>query len=166
MTGPMNRRKRRASGLSLIALGAAGLLWGTTVSTTSALWSDSAAVQSSTFTLGTVGIDLQGEGSGPLLFDISDFAPGDTTSSELRISNTGSLPIDYTIAAAVVGELDGYVDVTVLPASTGQLDPGAQARPVLQITWDKSNGTPSAPQGSRVFSSQIEITVDAVNRVR
>jgi len=143
------------------------LVIGLVTTGTHALWTgDEATATTGTFTAGTV--DL---GAGPdavheytVAIPDAELWPGDTRSVPVRLTNTGSLPIDFSTSVSTTGDLGPALRVSGVPAS-GSLAPAQSTDLTLSITFDASRIT--APSGAGSFQGAqgaVTITFDAQNQ--
>ena len=144
-TGPRRRRVVWAVltlALSLAALG---------VSATGAIFTDSDAVTGNEFVTGTVALDASPTSS--LVAFSGGMAPGDSTSGELTVSNSGSLELRYALTSttdedALAAQLEMWVwaesdEVDALPNTSCDTAPGANVASYIyeQLDLGSTGGT-------------------------
>lgn len=126
----MSRLASRADSKTVRILLSGGTVVGVGVMGTLAVWSDSAAVSGTTFSTGT--IDLQVNNldtvTGYTTMNISTLVPGNSTAGVLTVKNNGTAPFKY------------YVDATASNADTK----GLGAALVVKVTGDATT-TGSSP---------------------
>ncbi|KRF35911.1 hypothetical protein ASG93_25885 [Paenibacillus sp. Soil787] len=93
-------KKKLIMAMATTALGATLIAGGT-----SALFTASASNTNNSFTAGTVKITLDKADTVAKYFNISNIAPGDSGSSPVVVTNTGSLNLRYDIASTLTGGL-------------------------------------------------------------
>lgn len=96
-----DRRPPRAS-VRLRALLSLGVVAVLGCGGTFAYWSDSATVTGATFTSGVLDLEVNGadEVSDFTVLDLAAMVPGNSTAGLLRISNSGTVPLTYTLAGS------------------------------------------------------------------
>ena len=132
--------KRRMDRRAWKAIGAGGLVLGVGVTATLAAWTDTAAVESGSFTTGTldltVGETTAGQLDGPggswthSALTLSDMAPGESVARLLTVGNDGSIPLTFTgTVATSTAALSGTngLEVTVVQRATGVANSGSAA---------------------------------------
>ncbi|KRE51288.1 TasA family protein [Paenibacillus sp. Soil522] len=165
-------KKKLFLAMATTALGATMVAGGT-----SALFTDTASNTDNTFTAGTVVITLDKADIVEKYFDISNIAPGDSASSPVVVTNTGTLELRYDIMKSLTGELaaadpdgDGatlgdnnpltvkvYSDaaMTVEATNDNVLAPGAAQ--TLYVKWALPLAAGNGYQGkSAIFSIQVD----------
>jgi predicted ribosomally synthesized peptide with SipW-like signal peptide len=136
----MSLKKKMGAALVTTAFGAA-LIGGGTF----AIFTDTASNTGNTFAAGTVEVSLD-KPDGTKYFDISNIAPGDTGSSPVTVTNSGTLELRYDLSETLAGDLAAGANglkVTIkdaggnviLPGTTNNrvLAPGASE--VLTVSW-------------------------------
>lgn len=98
---------RRSQLLFLVA----GLLVASGVPGTSAAFVSQARNPSNAFAAGTV--RLADDSSGAAMLSLSNLRPGDTASSCVKVTYSGSLPATVTVYGTVAGTLGSYVTLTL-----------------------------------------------------
>ncbi|SDO66318.1 SipW-cognate class signal peptide [Paenibacillus sp. yr247] len=93
-------KKQLVLAMAITALGATLVAGGT-----SALFTASASNTNNSFTAGTVKIALDKADTVAKYFNVSNIAPGDSGSSPVVVTNTGSLELRYDITSTVTGGL-------------------------------------------------------------
>jgi predicted ribosomally synthesized peptide with SipW-like signal peptide len=92
-----------------------GVVLSVGVTGTSALWSDSSTVTGTTFTAGTVKLNLKdGTGANPFQHDLSGYAslnlatmvPGNSTAAVITVKNAGTAPLTF-VASSSATNADG-----------------------------------------------------------
>jgi predicted ribosomally synthesized peptide with SipW-like signal peptide len=108
-----NARTRAALSLGVVmAVGATG---------TFAYWTDSVPVTGTTFTAGTIDLQVNGADSvsGYTSLNINNMVPGNTVAGTLTIKNNGTAPMKYSATStSAPAVLSGALTVTVTGAST------------------------------------------------
>ncbi len=111
-------RSMQFSSLLLVggmALAAVGTQVGPGVS---AFFTDTANLNTNTFTAGTLDIKLNGSDSVTGAFAVSGMAPGDTSTQTVAVTNPGSLALRYAISAGTVTDALAMKDILVLRIKT------------------------------------------------
>jgi predicted ribosomally synthesized peptide with SipW-like signal peptide len=93
-------KKKLVLAMATTALGATLVAGGT-----SALFTAAASNTNNSFTAGTVKIGLDKADTVAKYFTVSNIAPGDSGSSPVIVSNTGSLELRYDIKSLLTGDL-------------------------------------------------------------
>ncbi|MFT4083269.1 MAG: SipW-dependent-type signal peptide-containing protein [Nocardioides sp.] len=120
-----HRDRRRRSTVRLRALLALGAVAALGVGGTWAQWTDSATVEGITITTGGLDLQIDGEDSVDDVDDgvglsVSGMVPGSTTAAVLTVTNSGTVALGYTAAAAAStgSELAGVLTVDVSAGGT------------------------------------------------
>lgn len=93
-------KKKLVLAMATTALGATLVAGGTT-----ALFTAAASNTNNSFTAGTVKITLDKAANVAKYFNVSNIAPGDSGSSPVVVTNTGSLELRYDIKSILTGDL-------------------------------------------------------------
>lgn len=75
-----------------------------------------------TFAIGTVAVSDNDTGSA--MYSVTNQKPGDTVTSCLKVTYTGSLDADMALFASAVGPVGNYVNLTVTPGTGNVTFPG------------------------------------------
>ena len=142
----------RKISLALLGIGLLGMLAGLS---TLAVFTDSAAVDSNSFTTGTVDISTSPTTA---LVTFSNMAPGDTVTNPLVATNAGSLQLRYAITSTATNtDAKGLKDQLVLTIKTIDLTaPGVPCDNFdgTQLYTGDVDGTTGALVGSNAQGSQ------------
>ncbi|WP_068606804.1 TasA family protein [Paenibacillus swuensis] len=132
-----------------------------------ALFTSSAQNTGNTFASGTVKVSLD-KPEGTKYFDISNIAPGDNGSTQLTVTNGGSLELRYDLAQNLTGDLawgtDG-VKITIKDSAGNVIVPGDNNRvlapaasEVLTVKWELPLAADDRYQNK---TAQLGLTVNA-----
>jgi predicted ribosomally synthesized peptide with SipW-like signal peptide len=114
---------------AIIALCAAAIL---TSGGTFALWNSTASVSAGTITSGTLGISVNDGSTSPITFTQMPLAPGTAGIAAVKVTNTGSIPLDLHVLSTTVGSTTnalapqlrlGVATVTASASCTGAAVP-------------------------------------------
>lgn len=139
----LNIKKKVAMALTTTAIGAMLIGAGTF-----AIFTSSASNTGNTFAAGTLKIDLNKEGACDKYFNISNMAPGDTGSTQVIVSNTGTLDLRYDIAETLTGALSNGTNglkITIKDHNGNVIIPGPNDNRVL--TADDHRNLILSPHG-------------------
>ncbi len=110
-----SRRRRSGRTRALISLAAVAVMaTGLSVKGTFAFWTDSASVQTGSFTSGTLDVTLSGNLAGAAnnggtwnntSFALAEMVPGESIAVSFPVRNNGSVPLSYTVAGTGAGGL-------------------------------------------------------------
>jgi predicted ribosomally synthesized peptide with SipW-like signal peptide len=162
----MSLKKKMGAALATTALGAA-LIGGGTF----AIFTSSASNSGNTFAAGTLSVNLD-KPDGTKYFNISNIAPGDSGSSTVKVSNSGSLELRYDIAESLTGALASgtnglKVHVYSDAAMTQEIIPGPDNNRVLSanggnetlyVKWELPKDAGNEYQGQ---TANLGLTVNA-----
>lgn len=152
---PHRRRSGRARALISLAAVAA-LASGMSVKGTFAFWSDSATVQTGTFTSGTLDITVNGQLAGQgsnggsttvAALSLSNMVPGESVAVAFPLKNDGSTPVTYTLTGtgseglAVTNGLQYSVAFGATPSNSGVAGEGNRLGSCGGVTATDSNTT-------------------------
>ena len=176
-------RVRAILSLAVVAFLGAGM----SVSGTFASWTDSATMQTGSFTTGTLDITLNGNLVGPgtannpgtwtnSSFALANLSPGESTATSFPVRNNGSTGLKYTVTGtgtgglAVAGGMQFAVYYGVTAANSGTEAAGNRAGSCGGTTPTDANGTTLTGSAStfatdRVLASGAQETVCIVARL-
>jgi predicted ribosomally synthesized peptide with SipW-like signal peptide len=100
------RPVRRLDSRSLRIVLSLGLVVGVGATGTFAAWSDTATVQGTSITAGTIDLKLNGANdnvTGYTTMNISNMVPGNTTAGVITVKNNGTAPLKYYLDASAGG---------------------------------------------------------------
>lgn len=100
------RRHRSARSVRVRAVLTLGLLVGLVVTGTSAFWTDDVSITGSTFTSGTLDLQVNDADSyvtTTLGMSDTPMVPGNTSAEVLTVKNTGTVPLKYTLTGGLTG---------------------------------------------------------------
>ena len=103
---PLWRRVGSVRLRALLALGVVGVVFAT--GSTFAAWTDSATVDGTTFSSGTIDLKVQGQDAvtGYTNLNLTTMVPGNSVAGVLTLKNGGTAPLKYT-AATTASNADG-----------------------------------------------------------
>lgn len=101
---PRRRRHRSTRSVRVRALLTLGLLVGLVVTGTSAFWTDDVTITGSTFTSGTLDLQVNDADSyATTTLGMSLMVPGNTSAEVLTVKNNGTVPLKYTLTGGLTG---------------------------------------------------------------
>ena len=82
-----------------------GLLAGLGATTSLAFWTDDVTISGSTFTAGTLDLEVDNADpfAGATVLSMTDMVPGATSAQVLTVENAGTAPLKYTLAGGLTG---------------------------------------------------------------
>ena len=183
-----NRRHGWSSPRVRALLALAGLLGGALVTGTFAYWTDDVTITGTTFTSGTLDLQVGGADSyttSTLGMSSTPMVPGNTSAEVLAVQNNGDVPLKYTLTGGLGGtdaaafSADGALSLTVVSGGTrsgsgnaatctgGTVIYGPTA--LTDVTTTALIGTrrgPIAPAGSESLCFQISFSASAASTLQ
>ena len=124
---PIRRpRGRRGSGRAraLMSLAAVAVLaTGVSVKGTFAFWTDSATLQTGSFSSGTLDVTLGGQLTGqggtwsPAGFSLTNLVPGESQAFSFAVANAGTVGLTYTVSGTATGGLAPSMQFSIHPGT-------------------------------------------------